>query len=379
MTQLAVVVRRGLVQQGLSLVGIALISWAIISQAASGELSPWLMAGTLVSCASWLALVLLRPRNAAVTLTLLVVMLGFSGIAASATSGASLVVAAVAVLWLTRDLRRPVWWGAGLGVVTALVVLASGLIVPIAPLGMLSMEAGVVLGFFVGESRRQTLVAAVRSRELIEEQARADVLVARQQLAHDIHDVLAHSLGGLVIQLDAVDALLDAGEIEAAAAKAREARLLAKDGMTEARRAVAALSTDETALPDRVPGAAIVADVSALVTAHRALGGSARLVEKGNRMDVSGRLAIAVRRLVQEGLTNARKHAAGEPVTVSMTWQPTGLSVRIENPLGASAHVEGGGHGLVGMRDRFAALPGGAVTSGVDGGRFVVTAKAATA
>jgi signal transduction histidine kinase len=369
----------GWLGRALSLLGFIAISGSAVAQHLRGDLSVWALVCALVSCAAWLLLIVIGLRGPVVSLALLAVMVGTGAIAATSTGGASLVVAGVAVLWLSRDLRRPIWWGAGLGATAMAVLVLADLLVPVEPLGILSMEAGVAVAFLAGESRRQFLLAEIRSRNLIEEQARTDVLAARQQIAHDIHDVLAHSLGGLVIQLDAVDALLDSGDTATAAAKVRDARALAAEGLGEARRAVAALSTDDQGADARISGAAIASDIDALVDAHRTLGGTARLVERGHRVDISARLAVALRRAVQEGLTNARKHAPGKPVTVSLSWKTDGVSVEIANPLGASAQATGGGHGLVGMRDRFSALPGGAVTAGSDGGRFVVTARAATA
>ncbi len=225
------------------------------------------------------------------------------------------------------------------------------------------------------------MLSEVRSRELVEEQARTDVLAARTQIASDIHDVLAHSLGGLVIQLDAVDALLESGDARAAAGKVRDARALAAEGLGEARRAVAALSEPPAGVDEAVPGESVVADVTALVDSHRSLGGRAKLTQSGPRTAVSAPVAIALRRAVQEGLTNARKHAPGRPVTVALRWGPDTVELEISNPLGVGVGVaaSGGGHGLVGMRERFAALPGGAVSAAAVSDSFVVTVRAQTA
>jgi len=370
---------QGWLNRGLSALGVVVISWAVIAQYLRHELVDWALALALAATLAWFLLIVLRVSGRIAAPVLLAVMVAGGAVSACAVNGVGLVPALIAVLWLTRDVRRPVWMGAGLAVVAFLLALVGDLFAPIAPLGLLAMAAGTAVAFLGGQTRRQAVLSNARSRELIEEHARADVLSARAQLAHDIHDVLAHSLGGLVIQLDAADALLDSGDTSAAAAKVRDARALAKDGLGEARRAVAALSEPKAGEPDRVRGDAVAADVAALVTAHQSLGGNARLAESGHRAEVSGPLAMALRRAVQEGLTNARKHAPGAPVTVTLRWRAEGVSVEISNPLDGDLPAGSGGHGLVGMRERFSALPGGAVTSGVDGGRFVVTARAATA
>jgi signal transduction histidine kinase len=257
-------------------------------------------------------------------------------------------------------------------------VVVGDVLVPVTLLGLVALEAGVVVGFLAGLSRRQFVVAEIRSRELIEEHSRTDVLAARAQLASEIHDVLAHSLGGLVIQLDAVDALLESGDSAAAAEKVRDARSLAADGLGEARRAVAALSEPPTDSSARVPAEQLIADVSALVRAHDSLGGTAELRQAGTGRDVSRPVELALRRAVQEGLTNARKHAPGERVVVALTWSSDAVELRISNPVGASSAAFSGGHGLVGMRERFAALPGGSASAEKSGGDFVVAVKAST-
>jgi signal transduction histidine kinase len=369
---------RGVLSRSVSLVGIIAISTSVLVQFFQGHLAVWALAFGMAAVIGWLFLVVIG-RGLLIPLPFVVVMLVCGGISGTATGGASFVAAAVAVLWLTRDLRRPILWGVGAGIIAMSLTLAGNLIVTIPPVALIAMEAGVVVAFLGGESRRQYLLADIRTRELIEEQASTDVLAARAQLAHDIHDVLAHSLGGLVIQLDAVDALLESGDADAAAAKVRDARALAAEGLSEARRAVAALSAGGTDSGAAVPGRAVASDISALVRGHATLGGVAKLVEKGERVAVSARLAAALRRAVQEGLTNSRKHAPGEPVTVTLDWGAQAVSLTISNPVGGPSHAISGGHGLLGMRERFGALPGGTVESGLDGGRFVVTASASTA
>lgn len=368
---------RGVLSRSVSLFGIIAISASVLVQYFQGHLAVWALACGMAAVIGWLFLVVIG-RGLLIPLAFIAVMLLGGGISGTATGGASFVAAAVAVLWLSRDLRRPILWGVGAGVIAMALTLVGNLLVPIPPVALIAMEAGVVVAFLGGESRRQYLLADIRNRELIEEQASTDVLAARAQLAHDIHDVLAHSLGGLVIQLDAVDALLETGDAHAAGAKVRDARALAAEGLSEARRAVAALSTGGTDSDAAVPGRAVASDIAALVRGHETLGGVGRLVERGDRIDVSSKLAAALRRAVQEGLTNARKHAPGEPVTVTLEWRPQGVSLTISNPVGGPSHAVSGGHGLLGMRERFDALPGGTATSGLEDGRFVVTASAST-
>jgi signal transduction histidine kinase len=122
----------------------------------------------------------------------------------------------------------------------------------------------------------------------------------------------------------------------------------------------------------------VALELEALVDAHRSFEGRAELDEFGGRHDVSAPVEVALRRAVQEGLTNARKHAPGATVTVRLAWSDEAVEATISNPLRGVTSAAGGGHGLLGMRERFATLPGGAVVSGIESGRFVVTVGAKT-
>ena len=375
----AYLVGRGRLGQGLSLFGAVVLSWSVVAQFSHGSVPLWALVSSLAANVAWILLIPLRLRGLPAQWICAGVMVLAGGISAAAVDGGSLVPAGVAVLWVSRDIRRPIWHGIALGLATMVVVLVGDVLMPISLLGLVALGAGITVAFLAGLSRRQFFLADYRSRELVEEQARTDVLSARQHLAHDIHDVLAHSLGGLVIQLDAVDALLESGDTIAAMAKIRDARALAAEGLSEARRAVAALREDPSDRSTRVPGERVAQDIEALVDAHRSLGGKAAFTEVGTRGEVSESLELALRRAVQEGLTNARKHAPGAAVNLRLEWSERAVGATISNPLRPTASTTGGGHGLLGMRERFAGLPGGAVTSGVQSGEFVVSVKAKTA
>ena len=361
----------------LSLFGVVAVSWSIIAQYVRGDCALWVLVVVLAANAAWLGFIGTGQPRLWVHWTLVIVMVAAGGITAAAGDGTPIVPAAVGIMLLTRDIRVPLSRAIALVIGAMLVVLLGDAIVPVSPLGLVAMEIGLAVACLAGQSRRQFVLADIRSHELAHEQSRSDVLGARQQIAHDIHDVLAHSLGGLVIQLDAVDALLEAGDVVAAEQKVKDARALARDGLTEARRAVAALS--EPPADAVVTGAVLVAEIEKLLAAHRSLGGAVTFAETGARRDVPEQLEVAVRRAVQEGLTNARKHAPGAAVAISLDWRAESLGLELSNPVSASVRKSSGGHGLVGMRARFAALPGGSATARTQQGRFVVHAEASIA
>jgi signal transduction histidine kinase len=372
----------------LSLFGIIVITWSMTALFIRQQIPLWVFVTVLVANLAWLLLTVIPTAGIPTAVIpgsripvsglLACVMVAASGVTAAAVDGIAIVPAAVGVLWVVRDIRQPFARGVQLGIAGMLVVLVGDLLEPLAPLGVAGIEAALIVALLGGLSRRQYVLAEVRSRELVEEQARTDVLGARAQLAADIHDVLAHSLGGLVIQLDAVDALLESGDTTSAAARVRDARTLAAEGLGEARRAVAALSDPPAFGDSLVAGSSVVADVVALVDAHRSLGGRARFSQSGEHSPVSAPVAVALRRAAQEGLTNARKHAPGKPVAVALSWKAGSVQLQISNPLGVDPAASADGHGLVGMRERFAGLPGGVVSAAATATSFVVTAGAQT-
>jgi signal transduction histidine kinase len=375
----------------LSLLGIVVVAWGLFSWAAHRDHHTplWVYLCVLVADLAWAGLVVLRGRHPTAAFVCVIVMVVGGGITASAADGIGIVPCAVAILSFTRDISKPLRVAMIIGASAMVIVFIGWLLDPVAPLGLLGIEAGVVVAFLAGESRRQFVLSDQQSRRLLEERSRADLLDARQQIAHDIHDVLAHSLGGLVIQLDAVDALLEAGDTEAAAARVRASRALAAEGLGEARRAVAALQEAPEPATGRVDGARLIEEIGDLLEAHRSMGGEVEFSEAGTRHELGAGLATALRRAVQEGLTNARKHAPGQRVSVRLDWGANDVALRIENaivtgrasvsaPVSATAN-SGGGHGLVGMRERFDALPGGVATTAVESGMFVVRAGGATA
>jgi len=192
-----------------------------------------------------------------------------------------------------------------------------------------------------------------------EEQLRAARLEEQTRIAREIHDVLAHSLAGLAIQLEATDALLaDGADPATVRERIQRAHTLARDGLRETRRAVGALRGE--------PVAPAASAVRALVDEYEP---EPRLVFTGDESRLEGRIGETVVRVVQEALTNVRKHAPGAPVQVSIGVSPEGVDVLVENRLTVSIGVPGelaaagGGYGLRGMRER-AQLLGGTLSAG---------------
>jgi signal transduction histidine kinase len=283
---------------------------------------------------------------------LYLLMLAGGAFVAGVTDVVGMVPAIVALLVLFGNPPFPVRVAAA-GLAVALVLAGvAPLVDPVPRSTLISSFATLLICALGGLSRRQRRLAEDQSRALLEERVAFEqerVLVAalteRSRIARDLHDVLAHSLGGLVIQLEAVDALLEAGQGAEARKRVIAARGLAVSGLDEAKQAVSALREP----PDEEVGS-VLAD---LVAAHRALGGDVVVrgaVDQGG-LSAAGRTAL--RRAVQELLTNARRHAPGVPANLVLDWGEEILTVAASTPAGTGARSQaGGGNGLAGMRER---------------------------
>ncbi|MGN8027368.1 sensor histidine kinase [Microbacterium sp. 22242] len=324
------------------------------------------------------------------------------GLTAVPTQGLGTAVLIVAIMLVTSDrlASPPVWGGTvlagALSAVAGTLLAATGAGGSSGPnvLGLLAVLVGLVFTVVAGFSRRaQQSLLAERERASAEA-LRAQAAAERVAIARDLHDVLAHSLGGLVVQLDAAEALLDAGDAGSAATRVTAARQLAVEGLREAREAVRALRepADEDAADGglaaahalRSVGPAEVTErIDALLRAHEVIGGRAERRSTGAPRPIPEALAEALVRAVQEGLSNARKHAPGADARIEVVWHPDRVECIVQNRIPvregagrdragtvapAVARTElaatGGGYGLRGVRERFEAL-GGAVQAGI--------------
>jgi signal transduction histidine kinase len=252
-------------------------------------------------------------------------------------------------------------------VVIALAVIseAIGALASSQPSGNASLGLVALVGFLVGTTRKQYVLRAEEAELRLadaerarEEHARAAQLAERANAAREVHDILAHSLGALVLQLDALDAVLDTQtpDHQKAVQVLSRARGLAVDGLTEARRAVGTLREDPLPLVD---------ELRELVKTN----GCAHLEISGVPTPLSADVSLALRRTAQEGLTNATKHAPGSAPLVGVDFGPEMVSVCVTDsgrPDGVAPlplAETGGGYGIEGLRER-ARLIGGTVESG---------------
>ncbi|WP_428967100.1 sensor histidine kinase [Micromonospora fluostatini] len=276
--------------------------------------------------------------------------------------------------------RTPMWAILALtGAVVA--VLLTGLwLAGRGPTAMLTQPALIVILLLFSLHRREYRLRADQTALLLDQtartqqaQARAAALDERARIARELHDVLAHSLGALGVQLEVAEAqLTEKGDVVAATARIRRARRLAGDGLAEARSAVAALRADVPPLPQALGD---------LVAGHRAdHAAMVTLRTEGSPRGLPSAAEVSLLRTAREALTNAAKHAPGAPVTVTLDYHGPVVRLTVENPAPdptrdrPDAGDGVGGHGLTGARERIA-LVGGTLEAGVADGTWRVSVE----
>jgi signal transduction histidine kinase len=261
---------------------------------------------------------------------------------------------------------------------TGLVMLV-GIVYAVAGLGALArLMAPVLLGPSAGER-----IAAL--------EARAGRLAERNRLARELHDSIGHALTVVTVQAGAARELLDTDREFAR----RALRAIEETGRaaTEELDYVLGLLRERDAGPatDARSPQPSLADLDRLVTEVRATGQPVALEVGPEVADLSPVLSREAYRIVQEGLTNAVRHAPRQPVTVRVAVPDGVLDIEVVNPVGAGEPGPGaaagaeagtaagsgsgrGGRGLAGVRERVGSL-GGRVSAGAEGGRWRMAAR----
>ena len=237
-----------------------------------------------------------------------------------------------------------------------------------------------VLGLLFGRLERGYRLQAEQSAALLanagqlrQEQSRSATLDERNRIAREIHDLLAHSLGALGVQIEAAQAVLtDQRDIDRALELLGYARRMAASGLNETRQALHALRTGTPPLPEAL------ADLS---TDHqRRYGAQVSFEVTGAPRSLSVDAGLALTRTVQESLVNTAKHAPHQPVQVRLDYHEGRTALTVVSPLPGHAddhpalETVNGGYGLTGMRERLLLIDG-SLQAGPHDGNWVVTAQ----
>jgi len=265
----------------------------------------------------------------------------------------------------------------------ALILLIIGLIEHRLPVG--DFVSGIVLflgAFILGDNlqRRRLHVAelaeraeqADREHELLAQQRAQD---ERSRIARELHDVVAHSVSLMIIQAGAARRSIASAPSQAEETL-RTLEATGRQAMDELRRVLGVLRT-QTADGGELTPQPSLADVRDLATGDPTL--KVELTEVGTPpADLRSSVGLSLYRVVQEALTNVRKHAGQvRTVSVRLSYGADRVDVQIaDDGRGASVALNEAGHGLVGMRERMA-LCGGTVSAGPRaGGGWQVRASA---
>ena len=214
--------------------------------------------------------------------------------------------------------------------------------------------------------------ALEREREL---NARAAVAEERTRIARELHDIVAHTLGVMVVQAGAERLHEPPGTPAHEALSSIEQS--GRQALTEMGRLVAMLRTDadsEALVPQ--PG---LGQLDSLVARIRETGLEVELVVEGSPRELAAGLDVSAYRIVQEALTNTLRHARSRRARVLMRWELTALHIEVaDDGIGPTLDAESSGHGLMGIRERVALFGGALVTGRSDLGGYLLAATLPT-
>ena len=220
------------------------------------------------------------------------------------------------------------------------------------------------------DARRLRELAQALDRERVEE-ARLAVAEERTRIARELHDVVAHAMSTIVLEAGAERVNLDEGQTSTRKALHSIERT-GREALAEMRRLVGVLRT-ENEEPELLPQPSL----TQLALLIEQVGGAGLPVELrlvGEPVQLAPGLDISAYRIVQEALTNVLKHGGDARAKVVVAYGDRMLEIEIVDD-GRGGTPNGGGHGIVGMRERVALFGGSLEAGGREGGGFAVRAR----
>src|SRR5829696_7586295 len=285
-------------------------------------------------------------------------------------------LASAALLANLRDARQA--W-------TGLVIVLAGITAVVynipghatAELILIPVEFGITwaVGFALRARSEQAEAAetrAMRAEREREAAARLAVAEERARIARELHDIVAHAVSVMVLQVGAVRHKLPdelAGDREALSSVERAGRT----ALAEMRRLLGAMRDDQDEV-SFVPQPGLDGLDSLLEEVGRA-GLPVELHVDGEPVPLPRGVDLSAYRIVQEGLTNALKHAHANTVDVTVRYRPEELEIVVRDDGLGSATTDGLGHGLVGVRERVKIYGGEMAAGSADDGGFVLSTR----
>ena len=292
------------------------------------------------------------------------VTIALSGETAKLTVAAVVALAAVSYLFAARYGRS---W-------SVLVVLPF-LVNAISPFSGGDPDASAVLllvivfaAIALGSARRQRTAIIVERDEAQRDQA---LMEERARIARELHDIVAHHVSMIAVQAETARLTTD-GLPEEGKQRFEAIGRTARDSLAELRRLLGVLREDAGGGTERTPQPGLD-ELDALVDSARESGTTIRLTLEGPVAPLPPGLDLTAYRIVQEALTNARRHAPGAEVEVGVRYEPDALHLEVRDH-GSGSAVEPEGHGILGMRERAAMVGGTLEVGAAEEGGFVVRA-----
>lgn len=371
--------RWGTLANGLTLGGLGLLVFGCVTGIPGSDSHAQKVAAVVllaIAAVAWVAWVLVRNASPEPVVAACLVVVSAAGGALAAFSAVALIFPGVATLAAASRWRMISAIGVGaVGVVAVLIAtLANGNNFAVVWGGLAAVFTAVIVGI----TRRQAVEHAEQMTrlELASERAevernRAELLTERNHLARELHDVLAHTLAALSLQLEAFATVVDAEPETSPQVREQleRTRQLVREGLEEARGAVRALRDDAEPIERRLARLAAQHDAACVTT--------------GEPRALAPETVLALYRVTQEALTNVVKHAPGARTSIDLAFGTDRVTVTIDNDVPARNGVaaplahSGGGFGLQGIAERVALL-GGEVEAGpvAAGWRVTVTVPA---
>ena len=349
---------------------LSLLSDTVLKEldpAAAAEVAPipdgwgWLCAVLIMAQAAAMWFRSERPRFVFALVTVL-------DLATIVISSAQLSVGTIAVMiaaytvWRRDTPRRSAAWLLGAAVISAVVATVSYLPTSLTPaqwalpLAVTRAAVAFAIPAIIGEivRSRSRLLEALQDRAALAEReqertAREAVQQERALMARELHDIAAHHLSGIIVGAQAASALVT-DEPDRAQEYLRSVRVEAQQTLANLRHTVGLLRTDGNGELAPVPS---LDQVATLVEVVQESGLDVGFTMTGTPVALGPIAEVAGYRMVQESLTNARAHAPGASITVSLDYTGTAAELVVENARpGTSPAGRGAGNGLLGMHER---------------------------
>jgi signal transduction histidine kinase len=230
-------------------------------------------------------------------------------------------------------------------------------------------------GFALQERSQQAKAAEARAALAERERevgARIAVAEERARIARELHDVVAHSVSVMVLQAGAVRHKLP-GDLDEDKEALRHVEQTGRAALAEMRRLLGAMRSDEDGLA-LAPQPGMNSLESLLDEVGRA-GLPVELHLEGERFPLPRAIDLSAYRIVQEGLTNALKHAHAKRADVTLGYAPDELRIEVRDDGRGVSSSDGRGHGLVGVRERVKIYGGEMSATAAPEGGFVLSAR----